>query len=101
MKNISVKKNSPGFMFWQPLTVLQRIFGHKHCCWQPYPYFGNLHCSSQYFPVKPAGQTAAKICQYTLTNKFIFELILRIHFKKILYKNYFFSNNILVIYFYK
>lgn len=67
-------------MFWQPLTltVLQRIFGHKLCCWQPYPYFGNLHCSSQYFPVKPAGQTAAKICQYTLTNKFIFQLILRI-----------------------
>lgn len=67
-------------MFWQPLTltVLQRIFGHKLCCWQPYPYFGNLHCSSQYFPVKPARQTAAKICQYTLTNKFIFQLILRI-----------------------
>lgn len=57
-------------MFWQPLTVLQRIFGHKHCCWQPYPYFGNLHCSSQYFPVKPAGQTAAKICQYTLLISF-------------------------------
>lgn len=69
-------------MFWQPLTVLQRTLGHKHCCWQPCPYFGNLHCSSQYFPVKPAGQTAAKICQYNLTNKFIFQLILRIHFQK-------------------